>query len=73
MIVKFLTCLAGNDFVHNVGDTAEVADEYGTRLIDAGFAADVTPKADSGTSEGTPDTVPGTPDITEKPTRRKSR
>ncbi len=47
MIVRFLTCLAGHNYVRNPGDTGEVSDAEAARLIDKGFAESVGPETAS--------------------------
>lgn len=37
--VRFLTSMAGIDFVHNVGDVIDCADDVAQRYIDAGIVA----------------------------------
>ena len=43
MKVKILQCMAGSDFVRDVGDICEVDNDEGERIIAAGFAESVKP------------------------------
>lgn len=36
--IRFLTCMAGSDFVHNAGDVVECSDAQAQRFADAGIA-----------------------------------
>jgi len=41
MLVRYLVCLAGPDFVRNVGDIGEIDEREGRALLAKGFAEEV--------------------------------
>lgn len=72
MKVKMTTCMAGLDFVRNVGDVVDVDDAEGARMLLAGFAVPWRGReAETATVDPTGEIATAEPGVGKKPTKPK--